>query len=531
MRYLKPTIYYDGLCNTSKEVIVYVKIYNPDGTLKVGSSSPAGYSYSNTIYVQPGQNHNVVVSGWGNATQSNYTAGSYRIELWVEGKKIYSTSVYIYPTNWLFVYNVANQIVESTMRLTSAEGTATFRVNASDSFTARSDANWLAVKRTTDGFSITYTGNQGKLARTATVTVTTNTFTKTIKFTQPTASGNTNTSNRRTNNFKNKQHLFLNATAGYPTFDPHAWQFGGQFAWVPRRLGLTTMALTDGSSFFGALGPVIRLGRKNANVDFQLYGGPALGITSPTDITVNGVVMHTTSTTDTGSHWGADLGIRLCWKEDVLDHLALFDINAGMSIFKGGVMPHVGIGLGIPTAPLWLPIAGLSSDWATKSLRTHFASWFVNTSIAYDDNKEVPMLGLNVAYVPAHIGFQASAHFGDGMRNGTANLVLRLTGESNKLDFQLYGGCGHAYDGSNHFAGNFGLRFSGAKNRDFAWWDLTLGSMVYGGHLVPTVGIGLGWALTGSLIGGTIWGIAAMADEMDSESSTTSNSYNYYYSY
>ena len=80
--YLKPRIKYTGL--TSGYKTLKVKWYNPDGTIKRGTSSPVDFSQSQSIYVYDGDGHIEELSGWGNSTKGHWKSGTYRIEIWYE---------------------------------------------------------------------------------------------------------------------------------------------------------------------------------------------------------------------------------------------------------------------------------------------------------------------------------------------------------------------------------------------------------------------------------------------------------------
>ena len=95
MRYLKPKIYYNGLASESKTITLYVKVINPDGSLRSGTSSPAGYSYSNSLTISSGSGNTLILSGWGNSDQSTYPVGTYRVEVWYNDNRLYSKSVQI----------------------------------------------------------------------------------------------------------------------------------------------------------------------------------------------------------------------------------------------------------------------------------------------------------------------------------------------------------------------------------------------------------------------------------------------------
>ena len=96
MRFLHPKIYYDAKCAENNEVTLYSKIIKPDGSLSKGTSSPNGYTNSMKFTISPGQNKTLLFMGWGSENGGAYQPGTYRYELWYQGKKIYATSFTIY---------------------------------------------------------------------------------------------------------------------------------------------------------------------------------------------------------------------------------------------------------------------------------------------------------------------------------------------------------------------------------------------------------------------------------------------------
>jgi hypothetical protein len=91
MRYLMPVITYDSQVN--REITLYIKVINPDGSLMAGISSPSGYSYKTTGNISIGNSRTWDLPGWGNTSQSNYISGNYRIEVWYEGVCLGTTTV------------------------------------------------------------------------------------------------------------------------------------------------------------------------------------------------------------------------------------------------------------------------------------------------------------------------------------------------------------------------------------------------------------------------------------------------------
>ena len=80
--YLMPRIKYWGL-NGGSKVELLVRLYDHEGKLVTGSSSPAGYSYFYKIDpIEPGVN-SLSLSGWGGADRGHFEPGTYRYEVWL----------------------------------------------------------------------------------------------------------------------------------------------------------------------------------------------------------------------------------------------------------------------------------------------------------------------------------------------------------------------------------------------------------------------------------------------------------------
>ena len=91
--YIAPSINYIGLKSGSETL--KVKFFNSQGTLSTGTTSPAGYSYSNDNYIYNGKN-TMTLSGWGSKNKGHWSAGNYRIEIWYKDKCLSSKSFTIY---------------------------------------------------------------------------------------------------------------------------------------------------------------------------------------------------------------------------------------------------------------------------------------------------------------------------------------------------------------------------------------------------------------------------------------------------
>lgn len=91
--YLKPKIYYNGFVSGSREI--KIKWYTPSGEIKRGTSSPIGYSTSESVYFYTGSNE-ATLTGWGNSTRGHWSSGTYRIEIWYNNMCLKSKTFTIY---------------------------------------------------------------------------------------------------------------------------------------------------------------------------------------------------------------------------------------------------------------------------------------------------------------------------------------------------------------------------------------------------------------------------------------------------
>lgn len=114
VKFLKPQLSYKGLASSEKEVTVYVKILNEDGSLKKGSNSPEGYTYKQDITVKPGANQTVLLKGWGRNSGGSFSPGQYGFEIWYkdklifqDGTRLYSGSTPLVSSNILKINKIA----------------------------------------------------------------------------------------------------------------------------------------------------------------------------------------------------------------------------------------------------------------------------------------------------------------------------------------------------------------------------------------------------------------------------------------
>lgn len=92
--YLKPRIKYYGILSGTRTL--KIKWFKPDGSMSSGSSSPYGFSQSNSYYIDSGPDNTITMSGWGNENKGHWRSGTYRIEIWHENICLKSKTFKIY---------------------------------------------------------------------------------------------------------------------------------------------------------------------------------------------------------------------------------------------------------------------------------------------------------------------------------------------------------------------------------------------------------------------------------------------------
>lgn len=136
-----------------------------------------------------------------------------------------------------------------------------------------------------------------------------------------------------------------------------------------------------------------------------------------------------------------------------------------------------------------------------------FASHFVDLLVGYNSKQKSTLIGGQYAYCHRHLGFYFSAMYALSAKQFGANVgpVFRLTNDSGKLDYQLYGGIGYDY---GSFGGEAGMRL-GWRSGALSWWDITLGVQASSAGVIPVVGVGLGIALSAGVIAGAAIGASS----------------------
>lgn len=96
VQYLCPRIFYRGLASEDQDITLKVKIFKEDGTLVSSANSPAGYTYSQDVTVEPGSGGIMTMSGWGNSTSGTYSPGQYKFQFYYNGNVLYEKTVRLY---------------------------------------------------------------------------------------------------------------------------------------------------------------------------------------------------------------------------------------------------------------------------------------------------------------------------------------------------------------------------------------------------------------------------------------------------
>ena len=175
IKFIVPKIEYDGLVNIKKHVTISYKIYRPNGELMKGSSSPAGYTRSDSFWVKTGYYNSEELSGWGNRKGGVYAPGEYRFEIWYDGIMLYKTTFTVYEREndltlgaWrdalkLCSENVTNQYNDSFYKGTKLDGSRTGLGMYGWANGAYYIGNWsggdmngLGINFTADGYNVDY---------------------------------------------------------------------------------------------------------------------------------------------------------------------------------------------------------------------------------------------------------------------------------------------------------------------------------------------------------------------------------------
>lgn len=127
VQYLKAQLSYKGLYSNDQKITLFYRIFESDGILSVGKSSPKGFTSKSQVTIKPGFN-TVDLLGWGNSSGSTYKAGTHKYELWLDGEKIYETTFEVKKRDGLATYLTVDSKTAVSTTFSLNGGSETFYV-------------------------------------------------------------------------------------------------------------------------------------------------------------------------------------------------------------------------------------------------------------------------------------------------------------------------------------------------------------------------------------------------------------------
>lgn len=110
VRYIGLNLKIDAFDNQT--VKFYLKYIQPNGTIKTGTSSPEGFSFTIDRIIYPLKDI-ISLSGWGNSESSIYDVGRHYIEVWIDNSMIFRKS---FVVDWSPAEKIANAKKEAERR-------------------------------------------------------------------------------------------------------------------------------------------------------------------------------------------------------------------------------------------------------------------------------------------------------------------------------------------------------------------------------------------------------------------------------
>lgn len=150
VKYIHARITYSNPSNTPYSADLYVKIYEPDGTLMSGTSSPEGYTYSSNIFTKGGSNNTIELGSWGNKEGNAFSTGKYLFEVWQKGKKLYETALTLFKQSNEATRLTVNSFTAATTRFKAEADTETYYVSTdADSYETWGVPSWCSITNQT----------------------------------------------------------------------------------------------------------------------------------------------------------------------------------------------------------------------------------------------------------------------------------------------------------------------------------------------------------------------------------------------
>lgn len=159
IKYLKPRITYEGL-SANVQIALYVKLIKPDGTLSYSTSSPSGYTFFKNVSLTSGFGNQCALTGWGSDSGGTYKPGTWRIELWTDGKRIFQKD-FVLPDRLAATYLKVDDKTEVSSVYGYSGGTRTYSVSTDgQSYEIDFLPRWCTVTaKTSASFTVSYTAN------------------------------------------------------------------------------------------------------------------------------------------------------------------------------------------------------------------------------------------------------------------------------------------------------------------------------------------------------------------------------------
>lgn len=155
MKYMYTRITYDNPSNTARDVEFYIKLYEPDGALMSGTSSPEGYTYSSNISIKAGNNNSIELGSWRNKEGNTFSTGKFLFEIWHKGKKLYKTAITLFKQSNEATRLTVNSFTAATTRFKAEADTETYYVSTdADSYETWGIPSWCSITNQT---SISFT--------------------------------------------------------------------------------------------------------------------------------------------------------------------------------------------------------------------------------------------------------------------------------------------------------------------------------------------------------------------------------------
>lgn len=91
LQFICPKIHYKSLYVEDHKVTLYYKIFDAEGIMKSTSSSPQGFTGKQQIVIEP-EEDSLELKGINKRPKTRYPAGTYRMEIWLNGKMLHATT-------------------------------------------------------------------------------------------------------------------------------------------------------------------------------------------------------------------------------------------------------------------------------------------------------------------------------------------------------------------------------------------------------------------------------------------------------